>query len=764
MEKERKAVQPKFVLLLGRTALKTTTFWNKASITKIRGQVHEENGVYYMATYHPAACLPGRDTGREKKRPAFRVDLRNFFDLVKTGKPKETEGLNVQIVRNADTFNEMIDDLRESEDISYDLETMGLKQHIPKRDIVLAGFGTERTQWVVPINYPTADGGNKAPFKTRRSRQMAWDLIGEAIRGKKVIAHNGKFDLLWSWVRYRVLPKLGDDTMLLHYLLDENSSHKLKYLCSMIFHVPDWSLDLTGEWWLRYPMRQVAKYLGRDLFYTRKLRDHLVAEIRKDPALYRFYRRILKPAYEMYVEVEDNGMYLHRENYKKAKFHVWGLYGQAIQNLNRIDPAVNWNSPKQINQKLYEEFGFPILKRTKKGAPSSDEATLMLLSEPTEERIKIERPNENKRVFGQRATIVWWEGYKHEIVTTLLQYRAAKKMKEFIDSWESHEVNGRVHPSYKFLTVTGRLSCEDPNIQQTPRDPILRSCYDAPFPYVFVEADHSQVELRGVAMFSGEPTMRQTFIDGEDIHWKTVTEIIGVKNPSKEDRKKAKAVNFGFIYGMGWKKFLYYARTKYGVEFTPKEAKLIRRRFFERYAGLRRYYEKQERVLRFNEYVRHPLGRVRHLPNIHSDDESEVAEAIRLAINSPVQGFASDYNLAGMLDVRKKYKNDLVKIVSTVHDSGLLWIHVLHLRKILPDIKRIMEHPPRVKAMGFTPSVPWKVDFKIGPWGAGLEIEDPNKWDDWKTFVKDMKEAGLWERYKQAREERSQTLLSPSAG
>jgi DNA polymerase-1 len=261
--------------------------------------------------------------------------------------------------------------------------------------------------------------------------------------------------------------------------------------------------------------------------------------------------------------------------------------------------------------------------------------------------------------------------------------------------------------------------------------------------------------------------MKAIFIAGEDIHRMTARDIIGIANPTAEDRKKAKAVNFGLIYRMGWKKLRIYARTKYGVELSPGEAKKIVKNYFLKYNRLRYYYEKQERVARMNGYVRHPLGRVRHLPNIFSEDEQEQNEAIRLAINSPVQGFASDYNLAGMVDVDLEFNptwDGPLRIVGTVHDSGLMWVHALHLRRILPRVKEIMEHPPRVKnKIGFTPTVPWKVDFKIGPWGAGKEI-DPMAWENWEVFVKDMKESGQWERYKQAREAKKIDSSFPSVG
>jgi len=213
------------------------------------------------------------------------------------------------------------------------------------------------------------------------------------------------------------------------------------------------------------------------------------------------------------------------------------------------------------------------------------------------------------------------------------------------------------------------------------------------------------------------------FLSGEDIHLKTARAVshedVSKLSPfeQKEWRKKAKAINFGFLYGMGARKFQEYARDKYEIDFTLEESAQIRERFFKTYPGLQPWYKKQERFVRLNSYVKGLTGRVRHLPLINSDDDYEQHSAIRQAINSPVQGFASDMTIMSVIDISRMMPH--VKIVGTVHDSILMEIPNDMVEESLVYIKKIMESPPTLKKLGVTHlPLPIKVDIKTGNWGA----------------------------------------------
>jgi len=315
---------------------------------------------------------------------------------------------------------------------------------------------------------------------------------------------------------------------------------------------------------------------------------------------------------------------------------------------------------------------------------------------------------------------------------TLLEYREwAKYESTYFASWAEKMHNDRVHANYKLTgTVTGRLSSGKEegdksrglNAQQIPRNPFLRGIFGAPDGWQFVEADFSQVELRLAAHYAQEPTMMRLFQMGEDIHMATAILMTG-KVPaeiSSEERKKAKAVNFGFLYGMGWRKFIIYARDNYDVVVTDEEAQLFRKRFFAQFSKLAMWHARQRRLVRQYHQVSSAIGRVRHLPDILSEDEDVAAEAERQAINSPVQGLGSDLMLISLNRLHPQFPTDEVRIVGTVHDSGLFEIRDDVVDKWVPVIRDTMQDLPLKKMFGAQLTVPIVVDIKVGKhWGEG---------------------------------------------
>jgi len=298
------------------------------------------------------------------------------------------------------------------------------------------------------------------------------------------------------------------------------------------------------------------------------------------------------------------------------------------------------------------------------------------------------------------------------------------KLYQFIESWKEkiNPETRRMYPSFKLHgTVTGRLSCEKPNLQQVPRDPEVRTLITAPPGWVLVEADYSQVELRVAACLSKDRAMRRAFQTGEDIHIKTAMAVTGLpaEKIDKEMRKKAKAVNFGFVYGMGATKFRNYAKVKYGVDLTEEEAHEFRERFFELYPRLPGWHERQRGFVTTHGYVRTPIGRKRRLPEIISNDRALRSGAERQAINSPVQGAASDMNLFAAIQIAKAFPDD-VRIIATVHDAVLMEVRKSKVEEILPQIKLLMEDREAIfEAFGWDIPVPLEVEIKVGPWGAG---------------------------------------------
>jgi DNA polymerase I-like protein with 3'-5' exonuclease and polymerase domains len=360
----------------------------------------------------------------------------------------------------------------------------------------------------------------------------------------------------------------------------------------------------------------------------------------------------------------------------------------------------------------------------------------------------------------------------HPAVGALLRFREAKQqLSFFIEGWEPYLVDGWLHPSFKLHgTVTGRLSCENPNLQQVPRDENIRSIItpllDLHGDWVLVEADLSQIELRIAAELAGARSLKKCFVEGIDVHWLTaLTEIrrgkgkqeliaktarqLGCKSASydaqvdtmlaagpdacikvehgwKELRKKAKAVNFGYLFGMWWKKFKIYARDNYGVIVSDLEAQQSRENFFMLYPELEAWQRRQKTFARHRGYVESLSGRKRRLPYAMGKNPKDPRrmEAERQAVNSPVQGFANELNLMSALQLRKEFDRRTVRIIGTVHDSTLF---LVRRSKVVPVVSRmleIMRRPALMDKFNIEFGVPLEGEAKIGPWGRGVSLEE----------------------------------------
>ncbi|MDE2101518.1 MAG: hypothetical protein KGL39_30010 [Patescibacteria group bacterium] len=679
MTKEIEEVKPRYVLLLGSTALNVMGRGDD-KITSLRGRPIEVDGVIYFPTYHPAAGL--RDP---KKVAIIQQDIKQFAGITR-GQVYTNKGFNPILVNDMSTLELALEDIRQSHIVSIDLETSSLSPW--RGDVVVAGFGTARAQWVIALNHPDS---KFAQYGLQKTIMEAMEYV---TRDKKIITQNGKFDALWLYVKYMWKFPIHFDTMVAKHLVDENTPAGLKFMASFYFGAAPY--DITSDKKKGYTTLDVlTRYCGGDLFYTRNLYRPLKAELKKDPQLYRFFRKVMMPAFNAFIDVQHRGVYVDLPKMNEIKSYLIGELDTINKELSGFKEGVNWNSSKQVTHLLFDELGLPILDRTKGGAPAATESVLMRLRNI------------------------------HPLPALLLRYRAAFKMwSSFIKSWEPMIVDSRLHPTFRLTgAVTGRLSCAEPNLQQVPRDGRVRNLITAPPGWTLVESDYSQAELRVAAMLSGDPMMKMLFQTGQDPHVMTAQTVTGKQEISKDERKKAKAVNFGFLYGMGWKKFIIYARDNYDTHFTEEEAKEARRRFFELYKKLRPWHDKQRRIVRRNGYVRALDGRVRHLPNIFSNDDYEVGQAERQAINSPVQGFASDLTLMTLVGLRQRLSPEYFQPVGTVHDAILMEVRNDHLNEVLPIIKDTMIHPSLLDELDIHLTVPLEIEIKVGPWGMGTVWE-----------------------------------------
>jgi uracil-DNA glycosylase family 4 len=285
----------------------------------------------------------------------------------------------------------------------------------------------------------------------------------------------------------------------------------------------------------------------------------------------------------------------------------------------------------------------------------------------------------------------------------------------------------RIHPSFRLdATVTGRTSSQNPNAQNFPkRGPMAKDFRRIFVPsngYVLIEADLSQAELRIAAWMANEKHMLQIYQDGGDIHAATAAGVMGIPldQVTKEDRQKAKAINFGFLYGMWWKKFMDYAKTDYGVTFTPKQAEAIRERFFDLYPGLAAWHKAMKDFVVEHGYVRSLHGALRRLPSINSSEESIKQEVQRQAINSPVQRFASDLGVMAMARFSRDCPRELMRPVAFIHDAVIVEARLAVVDEAASALRFYMQSNP-LHLFDLHPPIPILSDVSIGTSLAAME-------------------------------------------
>lgn len=692
LDDEIEAVQPEFILLVGNSALNLI---KKSGIMKHRGQWYDYGKAKVLATIHPAAVLRNPSL-----RKLFETDIREFSRNVR-GRPA-TPDPHTYLVRDRIGLGKLCDAILKSPAIAYDIETNGFDEFAEDAKIASISIAV-RTDVVffVPIEHP------EAPWKDPK---RVLSIINNALAytNAKRVAHNAKFDDRWLR-RFGGEFNADFDTMLAAHILDENRLKGLKILAPMLLGVSAWGLDMSGGAAMTTPLKKLARYNGKDAAYTLGLYYIFKEELQlpENVRSARIFKLLMMPGSVALTDIEQVGLYLDQDRLAKRRIEVRKQLDRINKKLIKIvGYEANWNSTQQLARILFEEQGLPIINLTAKGAASTAETVLLRLA-----------------------------AEDHEVPRLILEWRKwVKYDSSYLTNWKEKMHDGRMHANYKLSgTRTGRLSSgkeegdrnKGLNAQQIPRDAFIRGVIGCPSGWKFVEADFSQIELRIAAHYAQDPTMMRIFATGGDIHLATAMKI--TKKPAerieKEERKAAKGVNFGFVFGMGWQHFIDYARDSYGVVVTEREARTYRSEFFDQFNRLPAWHERQRRLVRQHHRVQSAIGRVRHLPDVESQDKEVRAEAERQAINSPVQSLASDMMLLSLVTLHPKLNPVEVNIVGTVHDSILFEIREDVVDRWVKEIKETMENLPLKKRFGAHLTVPIKVDIKVGDhWGESEEV------------------------------------------
>ncbi len=563
---------------------------------------------------------------------------------------------------------------------TIDIETTGLNRY--KNEITWIGVGfAENLDSDIKIktfNYNKPQDVKVFLNAVNRMRQEHMRLIWQ----------NGKFDTLFIEQHLGIKLPIHEDVMLIGTAYDLAELHGLKHMAQKYLGVEDW--DIPKKEKLNGDSVSIKPYLRKDILYTWELFQYFSNRLSEEQ--YKIYKKLLLPAYKTYKVVEKKGIYVDIPALRECKHKYTDLEKEYSDKLKSYY-NINWNSSAQVSKVLFEKEGLPILKKSQKtGNPSADAAVLKRLAA---------------------------KGYK--LPQLLLDYKAANTLnKMFLNRWEDDlGPDKRIHPSFNLTNVvSGRTSCSDPNLQQVPRTKDVRAIFKAPPGRLFFEADYSQLELRIAADYANDRTMIDIYKSGGDIHTTTAKLMTGGREPTKEERGKAKAVNFGFLYGMMPKKFVEYAYNSYGVIFTLAEAQEFREKFFAKYSRLLSWHHEQEVLCEALGGVYNKFGRFRKLPLIYSSNKWERASAVRKAINTPVQGTGSDLLISAATQIHKELSPYGLKIVGTVHDSILGEFYEEDKDYMISEIRRIMLHPAAMDEFGVKLKVPLDCDIGIGPWGT----------------------------------------------
>lgn len=734
LDQELELVKPKWVLGFGNEPLQILT--GNSGIMKHRGRVIDKGAYKVVSTVSPASVRrnPGQMGG-------WQADLQ-FFAAQVSGLTETIKVPPFHLVNTKPRVRRLKAALETAELVSFDIETTGLDEWGHDSAIVTAAFtlvhSEEVSVWVLPLYHP------ESPF--RRVWQQILAYLAEAFRRiPKKIAHNGKFDSKWLR-QFHVPAEVTFDTIYATSLLDENRVKGLKPLARILLGVAPWEISTRNL--LETPLRRVLKYNGLDTFYDYHLYLVLKEELLQQPRLVRLFTKLMMPASNEFIDIERRGIWCDPVKLDSAVNVAYRMRDEIDAKLMEFVPdpdspgssvwansdspwptdakgkrrAVNFNASLFAKWWLFDHLGLPVIKRGK----DKDDDTLGLPS--MAEDVMIELKELNHPVIPLLMERSKWQKYCSTYVT---------RYQEVADE------NSRVHTTFKLHgTVTGRTSSgkEDEekitarrdrgsgvNIQQVPRDPFIRGLFGAPPGWSFVEADFGQIEFRLAAFISRDRTAIGFLQRGVDVHLEMAARMTGKPSSAvtKDERKNAKPVNFGFLYGMGWKKFIHTAKTKYYVDFSEDEARAARRTFFDMYPDFTKWHARQRRLAHAFGRVESPLGRVRHLPDIYSQDEGVVAEAERQAINSPVQSMASDMNLYAMILINQELRRQRIEAyaLGTIHDAINFEVRNDHLHLALPIIKRIMENLPLGRTFGVHLDIPIISDLKVGShWGDAKEL------------------------------------------
>lgn len=584
--------------------------------------------------------------------------------------PETPAEIDYQTVTTEQQLKDLIKQLEQAEIVALDTETDGLYS-MAARLVGLSMSVNPGQAWYIPV-------AHQAGVLDEQPQQLdkAWVLEQlrpwlESKQAQKVL-QNAKFDTHVLANEGLTLGGIAHDTMLMGYVLDSSKRVGMEDLMQRYLGRSGISYEqICGKGASAITFDQVAidkaaEYACEDADVTLQLMQVMLPLIESEAGFKRIYELEMQVS-PVLTTIERNGVKIDEKSLNEHSC----AFAERLDELEKeayemVGDPFNLNSPRQLGVIFFEKMGLPVIKKTPKGAPSTDEETLNRLAED------------------------------YPLPKLILEYRSLAKLKStYTDKLPTMiwPASGRVHTSYSQASVvTGRLSSSDPNLQNIPvrteEGRRIRRAFIAEPGNVIMAADYSQIELRVMAHISGDEGLRKAFAEGKDIHRSTAAEIFSVENiddVTAEQRRSAKAINFGLIYGMG---VFGLANT---LDISRDAAKLYIDRYFARYPGVADYMDRIKKEAVENGYVETVFGRRLWFSEIKGAKGPRRANAERQAINAPMQGTAADLIKMAMVAVQKFIDDKALKsrMIMQVHDELVLEVPKAEkdlMRQALPEL------------------------------------------------------------------------------
>ena len=569
---------------------------------------------------------------------------------------------------------------------AFDTETTDLDAM--RAEIVGLSFSVESGQAAyVPLvhDYP---GAPEQLDRNQVLQQMKPMLESEDI---KKIGQNLKYDMKVLANYDIALNGVEHDTMLESYVLDSTASRHdmdtlaLKHLGHKTIHFED--IAGKGKKQLRFndiALEQAAPYAAEDADITLRLHECLWPALQKHEKLVSIYSEIEIPLLTVLARIERNGVRIDAEMLKQQSTELaQGMLDLEQQAFTAAEQTFNLGSPAQLQEILFNKLGLPVIKKTPKGQPSTAEAVLQELAA------------------------------EYDLPRLILEYRSMSKLRSTYTEKLPLMINpatGRVHTSYhQAVAATGRLSSSDPNLQNIPirkkEGRRIRQAFIADKGFLMVSADYSQVELRIMAHLSGDKGLLKAFSEGADVHKATASEVFAttLEEVTDDQRRAAKAINFGLIYGMS----AFGLAQQLNIERADAQEYIDL--YFDRYPGVKAYMDETRKLAHEQGYVETVFGRRLYLPEINSGNGMRRQYAERTAINAPMQGTAADLIKMAMLSVDKWIESEApdVRMIMQVHDELIFEIPEKQVEAASESIRSLMNNVAKLR-------VPLLVDVGVG--------------------------------------------------